>query len=130
MLKKLVIKSVKKLAQIGQPKKHTVICRKTKKQEKKNYKNGMIESFGAWRWYLSYWFGPWVLAAWNHRDYSRANEKPYEKWYADEKVAQRYQKALSEEWKYTEIRPLFDGKGSTRGFLLIGKVNDKMKLEH
>lgn len=115
LLKKAIMNSLSDKNK--QPKKSS---RKERRQQKRNYRNQMVKMFGKTRWYLSYWFGTWILFLCNSRDYSRITEKPYEKFYKNFDVAQRYEKRLKEAYEDTEIVEVYDNRKTRLGYMLTG----------
>jgi len=93
-----------------------------KNTTKKKRKEMLIKMFGKTRYYLSIWFGEWVLYTFNRRDYSLYDSKPYQKFYRDEQTVMRYAKKLQEKYKKVEITKVYDAKRQHIGYMLYGYV--------
>lgn len=96
--------------------------RQKRKREKKEHKDFLESTFGKTRYYLSVWFGQWILFICNRKFYE-THEAPaeYQKYYNDEAVANRYAKRLREKYETVNITEVYDKKKRCIGYLLSGK---------
>jgi hypothetical protein len=123
MISKLLIKTA--IARIANYKKFKIIKRK-RKAKKQNHNKQMISMFGKARCILAKLFGSWVLYTGNKKFYECPlsevpEEKPYQKFYTDEKVAKRYEKKLKEKYGYVSVEPVYNEQQQQIGFVLNGK---------
>lgn len=99
-----------------------ILLTRKRNNKKKERKEMLIKLFGKARYYLSVWFGEWVLFAFNKRDYSTYDPKPYQKFYRDEQIAMRYAKRLQNKYKKVEITKVYNAKKQHIGYMLTGYV--------
>lgn len=113
MLNKLICKAVaNKLMNNDKIKKE-----KEKKQlQREHEKNSIIRTCGRARYYLSWWFGEWILFAYNTRPI--LEEKEYTKFYKDKNVAERYARQLREKYEIVDITTVFDNYKRELGYLV------------
>jgi hypothetical protein len=79
----------------------------------------MVKEFGKLRYYLSWWFGDWVLYTCNRKFYQQpAPEPEYQKYYTDEKVAKRYMRMQQKKYDTVEITPVYSGTRKLIGYRL------------
>lgn len=115
ILEKIIIERIKNYDKIKTSK-------DLRKQKKKKHKNMMVKLFGKIRYYLSFWFGEWVLYTCNNKNYKEYDPKPYQKFYTDAQVANRYANKLKEKYEYVKITMVFNEKQKCIGYLLNGAV--------
>jgi len=120
---KWIIELLMSLGTSNRTKEKLRLKREKLKSKKKNCKSQMINMFGKTRYYLSFWFGNWILFTCNSKLYlqQNTNEKPYQKFYKDEIIAERYAERLKQKYEQIEITNVFDGHKKQIGYLLIGK---------
>jgi hypothetical protein len=92
--------------------------KKKRHNKKKEYKAHMIKLVGKARWYLSWWFGSWVLYVGN----PQLNIQPeYQKFYTTEAVAKRYAKRLEGKYEIVQITKVFNKQKREMGYMLSGR---------
>lgn len=102
--------------------KNSTLKKLIKKDRKLQKKIQMIRVYGAARYYLAFWFGQWILYTGRKTQQPIINdtpaEKPYYKFYRDEKIANGYAKRLHGKYNNIIVMKVYDEHRNPVGYVL------------